>query len=559
MPQNGARESDKQEEMKQWLSRRGMLKSSGAVAAAGLLAGCNSNPDDDDSDGSSGDGGTNLDGDDDEFEVTFTQGVMPTTLDPHNHQTGTVKDVVLCAYDQLMWLNPVEEGELQPALATNWEWVDETTARLDIREGVTFHNGDEMTPEDVAYSINRIVDEDVGDLASPRLDSIPNVESAEAIDGEHAVQLNLDSRDVLLWQRLGNVGAIMPKGWVEENGSDHIARNMMGTGPYVLEEYDEAQHVILRKNEDYWATSDDDYYGWEPPADVITWNAAEEASTRISRLRADETDLVRDIPPDDADELEEEEDVGTAPVATNRPMFIYFNQSVDAFQNKEFRQALNYAVDVQEIIDEVLLGFGEPISQLTPDFWFGHNPDLEPYPYDPDRAEEMIDESGFAGTEFEITTPNGRYMKDVEVTQAVGGYIDELPNVDVTVTPVEYSNWSDSLQVGNVEDMPEATLLGWGSNPPDASVKFEGFMNCRDLGNYSMYCNEEIDDLVESSHQTQDEDERQELLQEANAIVHEECPILHLHWQYAIFGVSNRIKYEAPPTEEMWYGLIEQA
>ena len=151
------------------VKRRDVLKAAGGTAAAVSIAGCMGG----------GDGGNDDDDTQEEFEVRITQGQMPSGLDPHDHRETPTDVVMLHAYEGV--LSRDAQGAVVEKLATEYERVEDGHVRFSIREDVQFHNGDDLTPEDVAYSINRIVQEDVG-FASPQRDQLAGVTGAEATD-----------------------------------------------------------------------------------------------------------------------------------------------------------------------------------------------------------------------------------------------------------------------------------------------------------------------------------------------------------------------------------------
>ncbi|MFB6254678.1 MAG: ABC transporter substrate-binding protein, partial [Halobacteriaceae archaeon] len=168
------------------------------------------------------------------FPVTITQGQMPTTLDPHDNRSIPTDIVMMQAYESL--LRRDRKGNIQPSLATRWERKEPGRVRFFIREGPTFHKtGNPLTPEDVAYSINRIVDPDVG-FKSPQASQLAGVTGAEVVDGKRAVDIISDGLNPLIFAQLPNNGQVMEKQWVKNHKKSYIAKNINGTGPFELSE-----------------------------------------------------------------------------------------------------------------------------------------------------------------------------------------------------------------------------------------------------------------------------------------------------------------------------------
>ncbi|POG55823.1 peptide ABC transporter substrate-binding protein [Haloferax marisrubri] len=536
------------------ISRRSYMKLAGGAAASAALAGC------------SGGGGeetettepTTTGGEETEtteptttedsgsFDVTITQGQMPSGLDPHDHRETTTDIVVLHAYEGVLTRDAA--GSIQTALATNYERIDgENAVRFDLREGVTFHNGDELTPEDVAYSINRVVDEEVG-FASPQSDQLAGVAGAEVIEGENAVKVNNSSLNPIVFSEFATYLDVMQQSWVEDNDQAYISQNMNGTGPFQLDSYTEDEEVVLTAYDDYWQ---------EPASvDTLTFRAASEASTRVNQLLQGETDLIVNVPPQEVQRVTNSDNARVAASPSTRIIYNGMRYDLEPFDSVEFRQAMNYAVDLESIVQNVLEGFGAQTGQPTLPEFVGHNPDLDPYPYDPDQAEQLVEDSGYAGAEIELHTPVGRYLKDLEVAQAVAGYIDELPNVTATVRQRDFGSLVDELLAGSIEARPPWFLIGWGEATFDGGLVMEALLASD--GTLTTWQNEEFDALLEQAG-NQSGEEREATLQEANALAHEQCPWIFLNQQYSVYGVNDAIAWEARSDERIdAYAMSQQ-
>ncbi|RDZ63588.1 peptide ABC transporter substrate-binding protein [Haloferax sp. Atlit-12N] len=527
------------------ISRRSYMKLAGGAAASAALAGC------------SGGGGeetettetTTTGGEETEttetttedsgsFDVTITQGQMPSGLDPHDHRETTTDIVVLHAYEGVLTRDAA--GSVQTALATNYERIDgENAVRFELREGVTFHNGDELTPEDVAYSINRVVDEEVG-FASPQSDQLAGVAGAEVIEGENAVKVNNSSLNPIVFSEFATYLDVMQQSWVEDNDKAYIGQNMNGTGPFQLDSYTEDEEVVLTAYEDYWQDT--------AAVGTLTFRAASEASTRVNQLLQGETDLIVNVPPQEVQRVTNSDNARVAAAPSTRIIYNAMRYDVEPFDSMEFRQAMNYAIDLESIVQNVLGGFGAQTSQPTLPEFVGHNADLDPYPHDPDQAEQLVEDSGYAGAEIELHTPVGRYLKDLEIAQAVAGYIDELPNVTATVRQRDFGSLVDELLAGSIEARPPWFLIGWGEATFDGGLVMEALLASE--GTLTTWQNEEFDALLEQAG-NQSGEEREATLQEANAMAHEQCPWIFLNQQYSVYGVNDAIAWEARSDERI--------
>ena len=524
-------------------SRRTFLTAAGAAAATVSIAGC------------TGGGGqetttetettteeeteTTEDGgnEQEDFSVSITQGQMPTGLDPHDHRETPTDNVMLHAYEGV--LSRDREGSIIESLATEYERVEDGRVRFTLREGVTFHNGDDLTPEDVAYSINRIVDPEVG-FESPQNDQLSGVTGAEVGDGD-TVEVTSGGFNPVVFSAFATYGDVVQRSWIENNESNYINQNMNGTGPFQLVEYNQDESVVMERYDDYW----------RDPADVseLTFLAAAESSTRVNQLLNGETDIVVNVPPQDAGRVRQNDNSRLAAEPSTRLLFCAMRNDVEPFQNQQFRQAMNYAVNLQGIIENVLQGFGDPTGQPTLEGFVGYSSDVDPYPHDPDQAESLVEESGFAGAEITLDGPAGRYLKDVEIGQAVANQINQLSNVSCSYNQREFSSLAGEVTTGNIEDKPHFYLLGWGEATFEGALTIDALLTSD--GSLTSFKDEEVDQLHSQAQSQSDEDQREQTLQELNALVHDKAPWVFLNRQYSVYGVSGRVEWQARRDERI--------
>jgi peptide/nickel transport system substrate-binding protein len=221
---------------------------------------------------------------------------------------------------------------------------------------------------------------------------------------------------------------------------------------------------------------------------------------------------------------------------------------VEPFDSAEFRQAMNYAIDLESIVSNVLGGFGAQTGQPTLEGFVGHNPDVDPYPYDPDRAEQLVEESGYAGAEIELNTPVGRYLKDLEIAQSVAGFVDELPNVSASVRQRDFGSLVDELLAGSIEARPHWFLIGWGEATFDGGLVMTALLSSN--GTLTTWKNSDFDALLEQAGQ-QTGDTRDQTLQEANQMAHDQAPWIFLNRQFSVYGVNSDIEWEARSDERV--------
>lgn len=495
----------------------------------------------------------------DENEVIVTQGSHTGTLDPQDFTGAPARSIIFNAYEKLITLDFLGDNSPIPQLASDWERVEETRLRLFIREGVQWHNGDEFTPEDAAFSINRVADPEF-DTTTRR--ELLNVEGAEVVEDERAIDLSLSNPDPIIVQRLGFAGGILQQSWTEENDQSYISRNVNGTGPYRLDEFEpDVRASFVRLDPDEYWNDDVDLSNFP---ERLTYISSGEASTRVNQLLANETHIIEDVQPEDIQRIENNDGTSIRDVTTDRTMMLMMRYDVEPFDSLEFRRAMNHAVDKSAIIDAILDGYGEVTHQVTPESWFGHNPGLleeDPYPYDPQRAEQLIEESGHAGEQITLAVPQGRYLKDSEVGQAIAGQIDSLSNISVDV---EIRSWSShrDLIAPELEQKPAFHFFGFGSAPPDASIKIDRNFTCETLEtDFSTFCDEDVDALSQQAENTTDQEERRQILAEANRVlIEEKAACVPIYFQAALYGVNTDVVDFTPIQQEevYWFSMDTQ-
>ncbi|PSQ17660.1 peptide ABC transporter substrate-binding protein [Halobacteriales archaeon QS_8_69_26] len=529
--------------------RRTFLRYS-SIAATGTLvttAGCLGDGDEGD-EGDTGDGTD--DGDmSDLDEITITLSQFPDTQDPLDHITGDYFDVYDHIYEPLFDFEPGEG--IFPRVVDDWEAQGDGTTELYLRDDVVFHNGDDLTAEDVAWTMNRTLDPDIGVQSPIGTFGLGSIEGAEAVD-DTTVAVNYSAAPGLAEFEFGNYARAMNKQWAidnhdAENGAiaGSSADTFNGTGPYEVVEFTSGEEIVLEAFDDYW--------GDEPPFETVTFNANNQSSGRVAALEAGETDLTINVLPEDVSTVQNAEGVEIRRVTSFRTVFCPMKNTVEPFDSQEFRQAMNYAVDNEGIVENVLSGFGEPVGQPVAPGINGYNPDIEPYEQDVAMAESLVEESGYGGAEITLTAPQGRYLNDAQVAETAADQIDQLSNVSCEANIVEFPVVSDENSAGVEPENIEHPfyMIGWGTITGDADYGTQGFFTIPDNPSRT-FDDEELSQAILESQQMEDPEERTQQLQEVMELAHEKAPWLFLHVQESIYGVNEQIQWE-PREDETVY------
>lgn len=471
-------------------------------------------------------------------ELVVTQGADAETLDPHATTTRSTLNIIGTMVEPLVMFD-FEDNSVKGILATNWTMLDDNTWEFHLREGVKFHNGEDFDAEAVKYSIERVANPDNN---WPTFKYATDFESVEVVD-KYTVRLKTPQPAPLAPLNLTMV-YMVPPAYTEEVGSEGFAVNPVGTGPFKFVEWIEDEQVVVEANPDYW--------GGPPELDKITFTPIPEASTRTAALMTGQSDIVTPIFIADVPRLQEAEDVEVRVAAGLRAMYVLFDQANDeVMADKRVRQALNYAVDKDAIIDNVYEGYAEKLQCqfLTPQY-FGFNPNLEAYPYDPEKAKELLAEAGYPdGFSATLWSPRGRYVLDVETAQAVAGQLEKV-GVKVDVQPLE---WATYIQRFTEKDLSPMLLAAWAVFP-DADPMLGSHLNGQPYSYTNMPA---FDDLILQARQTVDQDQRFELYQQATEMLCEDPPALYLHQLSNIYGVNKRVQgFEELPDQRMYFADV---
>jgi len=455
--------------------------------------------------------------------LILAMGADPESLDPIDVSSSPAAMVMRHSLQALFDMTP--GGDIVPLLAEDYE-VSEDGLEYDIelREGIEFHDGTYFDAEAAKFNLERFLDEE-----APFSFLIDEVEEIEIVD-DYNLRLILDEPFAPLLANLSHdfVAMVSPEA-VEEYGED-IGTNPVGTGPFEFVEWTRGEEVIMERFDDYW--------GENARVDRVTFSIVPEDSTRVVQVETGEAHAGMFIPPREMQRIEEDvDDVNVVEETSLRTIYIGFNHTKEPLDDEKVRRALNYAVDNQAIVEQIMDGAGRPSdAPISPDV-FGHAAQ-EPYEYDPERAEELLAEAGYEdGFEVTFHHPEGRYMMDNTIAEAVGSQLADV-GVDVDLQTMEWATYLDYMEVYPEESEHELFMLGWGAVTGDADYGLYATLHSDEWvphGSNRAY-NEypEVDDLLDQARLNPDPDAREDMYGEAIEILWERAPWIFLHSEVQI-------------------------
>ena len=420
------------------------------------------------------------------------------------------------------------ENNVVPGLAKSWSFDEATnTYSFTLREGLTFHDGDDLTAEDVKFTIDAIMNPDNG---SENASNFEDVKEVKVIDDTH-IDIVLTAPNAAMPDYL-TIG-ILPKHLLE--GEDMTVssfnQNPVGAGPYKLVSWDMGQAIVMEKF--------DDYYQGTPNIDTVVFKIVEDTDARALQLESGELNFAQ-ITPKAESKFTDKEGYSVYSMTTSDYRGIMYNFNNDFFkEHRELPAILSYAIDRQAIIDSVLLGHGQvAYSPLQAGTY--NNENIEKYTYDPEKAQALLEGEGWAknadgiyekGGEtlsFTINCGQGDQVR-IDMANICAQNLNDI-GADVKVEVPAEVDWAGQ----------DTYLIGWGSpfDPDDHTYKVFG----TDKGaNYSCYSNSEVDRLLTEARQTDDESSRKALYAQFQQELAEDPAYTFIAYIDAIYAGSDKI------------------
>jgi peptide/nickel transport system substrate-binding protein len=420
----------------------------------------------------------------------------------------------------------VERDRTTPLLAESWTTLDDgLTWQFTLRQGVSFTNGEPFNADVAKYSIERILREDNANSSALSLFS-DVIASVDVVD-EYTVNV-VTTRPYPDLIDLMRDAYMLPPGVAD---TPDFAANGIGTGPYMLESWTPGEAIVLTRNPDYW--------GDAPYFDTVTYRTVPDATVRTTELRSGGADVTIQVPIEELGRLNEP-GLEVVRILSTQSMRIHLNSGVPPFDDVRVRQAMNYAIDRATILETLLEGAGQLMNgALGPDIP-GYDGSIEVYPYDPDRARELLAEAGYAdGVDVVLQITDGRYVRDRAIGEAI---VAQLAEVGIRVD-ARYSEFSQWLQVFNTEGNGFMVVSQEDTLPTLLAPNFAS--SSQSFKRYG-YANAEVDALIETISSSLDEAERMAALAELQRVLHEDAPWVYMWNPEDIYATQDSIAGFAP-------------
>jgi peptide/nickel transport system substrate-binding protein len=452
-------------------------------------------------------------------ELTIALGSEPTSLDPHLVDDGGERAINDNIYETLLTRTP--DGELQPGLATELPTqVDDTTWEFTLREGVTFHGGEPFNAESVVATVERMI----GLIERGETDNdgfYSTLTGAEAVD-DTTVRIMTDGPDGVLPARMYWLKQIPASAAESPDMSD--APN--GTGPYRFANRQQGVSIDLEANPDYW--------GDAPSITAVHYEFSDDAATRLAGLKSGNYDLITNLAPQDVEQAP-----AFAAVQGQEHPILILDADEGITADVDVRKALNLAVDKDAIADSLFGGYAAPDpGQLLSESILGFNPDLEPYPYDPDEATRLLEEAGAAGQTIELVGESGRWLKDRELLEAVAGYWTAV-GLDVQLEILEFGAYLDVLF--DRENRADAIYVSSSNDLLDPDRQLSTYYEAGGIG--ASNSDEELAGLIAAGRTELDPDARAESYREAVQLAYDQAYFVWIVNNQDIYGLAENVQW----------------
>jgi len=444
-----------------------------------------------------------------------------------------------------------------PGLALSWKPIDATTWEFKLRKGVRFHDGSELTAEDVAFSIDRVAQ--IPNSPGPFVAYTKAIIAKEIVD-PYTIRFKYAAPYPLAPNDLSTIYIVSKKVATGASTEDfNTGKATIGSGRFKFVKYVSGDHVDLVKNDNYW--------GEKPAWDKVTFKIIKNESARVAALLSGDVEAIEQPPTADLTRIKGDPKFTVTSKISHRVIYFNFDhlqRSSPFITDKagkpldrnplldvRVRRAISKAINRPAIADRVMEGQAVPSGQLVSEKLFGHVPGLKAEAYDPEGAKKLLAEAGYPdGFSITIHGPSGRYVNDEKIVQAVAQMLTRVGIVSkVETAPMGPYSARAAKQEFSFH------MVGWGASTGEASSPLRSLLATfnRDKGlgavNWGRYSNAKVDYLIEQALQQVDDENRLFMLQEATKLSMSDLGIMPIHFQFTIWATKKGVTY-VPRTDE---------
>ena len=506
------------------------------VLVTSVLAACSS--DDKDADTSSGSNSTEAK----DQILVFGRGGDSVSLDPAAVTDGESIKVTQNIFDTLLEFNE-QDTTVEAGLAKEWEVSEDgLTYTFKLQEGVKFHDGTDFNAEAVVKNFERwsagAKDTFYYYNSMFRAEGQDLITSVEATD-EKTVVVTLARPQAPFLKNIAMAAFGIASPTAFEANPDTFGDNPVGTGSFKFVEWKRNESITLEKNTEYWQEG-------LPKLDKIIFRSIPDNSARLNALTTGEIDLADGINPSDAEQIKGNADLQLIERPSMNIGYLGLTATRAPFDNKLVRQAVNYAIDKQAIVDAFFEGYADVAVNPMPSSVSGYNDEITGYEYNPEKAKELLAEAGYDGKEIELwAMPVPRpYMPDGQkIAEAIQKNLADV-GIPAKIVTFEWATYIDKASKGEAD----AFLLGWTGDNGDADNFLYTLLDEDNIpaNNYTYYKNDEVHDLLIAAQSEVDEEKRNELYKQAQVIINEDAPWVNIAHSTPLLAAKKSVTGYVP-------------
>ncbi len=457
-------------------------------------------------------------------DIVFAMQGDIVALDPANQQDTTSSVILKHIYSTL--LDTDDDGNLVPDLAESWEMAEDGTSfTYHLREDACFSDGTPVTAQDVKFTYDRAKE-------MPKTKSNTSKIQEVVVDNDHQVTIKLTEKYAPFKTIVtsSNLSIVSEAAVTAAGDAYGDVNNILGSGPFVCTEWTPNDHYVLTRNENYWDEM--------PIATTITCRVIPEGSARTIALETGEVDLVWNVDAIDCVNVEANQDLKLLSQPSSSIEYVGMNTTKEIFADQRVRQAINYALDKEVFVDTIIEGRGQIANSYINSAIPGYDPDQEGYPYDPEKAKELLVEAGYPdGFDCKIYVNGDTRTRSAQVLQA---QLAEI-GINVEIFTYEWGALLDSLNAGE----HEMFILGWSNSSFDAdSSTYQLFhsSNHGATGNRAFLTDDKVDEMITAAAMEMDNDKRNEIYKELQTHLKELAPWVPLYYRNDNVGIRADLK-----------------
>jgi peptide/nickel transport system substrate-binding protein len=463
-------------------------------------------------------------------ELTYASTSDAVGLSPIMTNDAVSAHVMEQVYETL-FVRDAKTMEIKPLLAESYDTPDDKTWVIKLKKDIKFQDGTDFNAEAVKYTFDKFRDPKT---AAPRASLLEPIASIDVKDENTVViKTKYPYGPMLAALAHSNAEIVSPTADKKQD----LMKDPVGTGPFKFVKWVPGDQVQLEKNPDYWQG--------EPKLDKITFKIVPEVSTAISMLQTGKVQFIDGLPTEQLKRLENMKNVNVVKKEGTPVYYLGFNMRKPLMQEKNFRQAVAYALDRDSYVKQ-LNGLGIKGNSVIGPKVFGYDKsaDKEGYEYNPKKAKQMIEDNGYKGKKLTLLTANrDNFMKMAEIVQS---QLNEA-GLDVKIESMEWGTYLDATQKGDYD----LTFLSWANSTADGSEMLYPNFHSDNIGssNRIQYNNPEFDKLVNESRKSVDQNVRKEKLMAANKLLVNDAPVVVMNHGIVAGALDQSVKgLELDPT-----------